>query len=125
MSEKCSLYEKVAMKGCVFVFLVYTKKKKNGCDFVISVITNNQGFDKCYDSLIIQYTTKTECDVLKHTVPRNKCFDIAHENHAQPTDKSNYSLTCPNGHLYNTDTSLLWTVRLVSEMPKLMHSLPL
>ena len=124
MSEKCGLYEKVAMKGCVFVFLVYTKKK-NGCDFVISVITNNQGFDKCYDSLIIQHTTKTECDVLKHTVPRNKCFDIAHENHAQPTDKSNYSLTCPNGHLYNTDTSLLWTVRLVSEMPKLMHSLPL
>ena len=64
MSEKCGLYEKVAMKGCVFVFLVYTKKK-NGCDFVISVITNNQGFDKCYDSLIIQYTAKTECDVLK------------------------------------------------------------
>ena len=81
MSEKCGLYEKVAMKGCVFVFLVYTKKK-NGCGFVISVITNNQGFGKCYDSLIIQYITKTECDVLKHTVPRNKHFDIAHENHA-------------------------------------------
>ena len=64
MSEKCGLYEKVAMKGCVFVFLVYTKKK-NGCGFVISVITNNQGFGKCYDSLIIQYTTKTEFDVLK------------------------------------------------------------
>ena len=53
MSEKCGLYEKV-----------YTKKK-NGCGFVISVITNNQGFGKCYDSLIIQYTTKTECEVLK------------------------------------------------------------
>ena len=28
MSEKCGLYEKVAMKGCVFVFLVNKKKKK-------------------------------------------------------------------------------------------------
>ena len=63
MSEKCGLYEKVAMKGCVCVLGIY--EKKNGCGFVISVITNNQGFGKCYDSLIIQYTTKTECDVLK------------------------------------------------------------
>ena len=109
---------------CVCVLGMYEKKKRLWfCD--IRIITNNQGFGKCYDSLIIQYTTKTECDVLKHTVPRNKYFDIAHENHAQPTDKSNYSLTSPNGHLYNTDTSLLRTVRLVPEMPKLIHSLPL
>ena len=32
-----------------------------------------------------------------------------------------YSLTSPYGHLYNTDTSPLTTVRLVSEMPKIMH----
>ena len=62
MSEKCGLYEKVAMKGCVCVLRIY---EKNNCGFVISVITNNQGFGKCYDSLIIQYTTKTECNVLK------------------------------------------------------------
>ena len=37
-SEKCGLYEKLVMKECVFVFLVYMKKK-NGCGFVISVIT--------------------------------------------------------------------------------------
>ena len=36
-----------------------------------------------------------------------------------------YSLTSPYGHLYNTDTSLLQTVRLVPEMPKILHSLPL
>ena len=36
-----------------------------------------------------------------------------------------YSLTTPFGHLYNTDTSLLRTVRLVPEMPKMIHSLPL
>ena len=48
---------------CVCVLVIY--EKKNGCGFVISVITNNQGFGKCYDSLIIQYTAKTECDVLK------------------------------------------------------------
>ena len=36
-----------------------------------------------------------------------------------------YSLTSPYGHLYNTDTSLLRTVRLVSEMPKIIHFLPL
>ena len=31
----------------------------------------------------------------------------------------------PYGHLYNTDTSLLRTVHLVPEMPKIIHSLPL
>ena len=31
----------------------------------------------------------------------------------------------PYGHLYNTDTSLLRRVRLVPEMPKIIHSLPL
>ena len=31
---------------------------------------------------------------------------------------SQYSLTSPYGHLYNTDTSLLRTVRLVPEKPK-------
>jgi len=36
-----------------------------------------------------------------------------------------YSLTSPYEHLYNTDTSLLRTVRLVPEMPKIIHSLPL
>ena len=35
------------------------------------------------------------------------------------------SLTSPYGHLYNTDTSLLWTVHLVPEMPKIIHSLTL
>ena len=35
-----------------------------------------------------------------------------------------YSLTSPYGHLHNTDTSLLRTVRLVPEMPKIIHSLP-
>ena len=76
---------------CVCVLGIY--EKKNGCGFVISVITNNQGFGKCYDSLIIQYITKTECDVLKHTVPRNKYFDIAHENQVQL--QSNLSLRTP------------------------------
>ena len=36
-----------------------------------------------------------------------------------------YSLTPPYRHLYNMDTSLLWTVCLVPEMPKIIHSLPL
>ena len=36
-----------------------------------------------------------------------------------------YSLTSPYRHLYNTDTSLLRTVRLVLEMPSIIHSLPL
>ena len=36
-----------------------------------------------------------------------------------------YSLTSPYGHLYNADTSLLRTVRLVPELPKIIHSLPL
>ena len=36
-----------------------------------------------------------------------------------------YSLISPCGHLYNTDTSLLRTVRLVLEMPEIIHSLPL
>ena len=36
-----------------------------------------------------------------------------------------YSLTSPYGHLYNMDTSLLWTVCLIVEMPKIIHSLPL
>ena len=36
-----------------------------------------------------------------------------------------YCLTSPYRYLYNTDTSLLWTVRLVPEMPKIIHSLPL
>ena len=36
-----------------------------------------------------------------------------------------YSLTSPYGHLHNTDTSLLRTVRLVPEMTKIIHSLPL
>ena len=35
-----------------------------------------------------------------------------------------YSLTSPYGHLYNTDTSLLWTVNLVPEMPKIIHPYP-
>ena len=35
-----------------------------------------------------------------------------------------YSLTSPYGHLYNTDTSLLWTVHLVPEMPKIIHPYP-
>ena len=35
------------------------------------------------------------------------------------------SLTSPYRHLYNTDTSLSRTVRLVSEMLKIIHSLPL
>ena len=35
------------------------------------------------------------------------------------------SLTSPYGHLYNMDTSLLWAVCLVSEKPKIIHSLPL
>ena len=43
-SEKCGLYEKLVMKECVFVFLVYMKKKWLWfCD-----IRNNQGFGKCY-----------------------------------------------------------------------------
>ena len=37
----------------------------------------------------------------------------------------NYSLTSPYGHFYNRDTSLIRTVRLVPEMPKTIHSLPL
>ena len=36
-----------------------------------------------------------------------------------------YSLTSPYGHPYNTDTSLLRTVCLVPEMPKIIHFLPL
>ena len=40
-------------------------------------------------------------------------------------NKSKYSLTSPYGHLYNTDTSLLRTVWLVPEMPKIIHCLPL
>ena len=36
-----------------------------------------------------------------------------------------YCQTSPFGHLYNTDTSLLRTVRFVPEMPKIIHSLPL
>ena len=36
-----------------------------------------------------------------------------------------YSLNSPYGHLYNIDTSLLRTVHLVPEMPKIIHSLPL
>ena len=36
-----------------------------------------------------------------------------------------YSQTSRYGHLYNTDTSLLRTVPLVPEMPKIGHSLPL
>ena len=36
-----------------------------------------------------------------------------------------YSLTSPYGHPHNTDTSLLRTVRLVPEMTKIIHSLPL
>ena len=36
-----------------------------------------------------------------------------------------YSRTSPYGHLYNTGTSLLRTVLLVPEMPKILHSLPL
>lgn len=36
-----------------------------------------------------------------------------------------YSLTSPYRHLYNTDTSLSRIVRLVSEMLKIRHSLPL
>ena len=36
-----------------------------------------------------------------------------------------YCLTPPYRYLYNTDTSLLRTVRLVPEMPKIIHSLPL
>ena len=49
---------------CVCVLGMYEKKKRLWfCD--IRIITNNQGFGKCYDSLIIQYTAKTECDVLK------------------------------------------------------------
>ena len=35
------------------------------------------------------------------------------------------SLTSPYRHLYNTDTYPLRTVRLVPEMPKIVHSLPL
>ena len=35
------------------------------------------------------------------------------------------SLTSPYRHLYNTDTSLLQAVRLVPEVPKIIHSLPL
>ena len=35
-----------------------------------------------------------------------------------------YSLTSPYGHLYNTDTSLSWTVHLVPEMPKIIHPYP-
>ena len=40
-------------------------------------------------------------------------------------DKIVHTLISPYGHLYNKDTSLLRTVRLVPEMPKLIHSLPL
>ena len=36
-----------------------------------------------------------------------------------------YSLIFPYGHLYNTDTSLLRTVHLVPEKPKIINSLPL
>ena len=39
--------------------------------------------------------------------------------------KSLYNLTSPYGHRYNMDTSLLRIVRLVPEMPKIIHSLPL
>ena len=36
-----------------------------------------------------------------------------------------YCPTSPYWHLYNTDTSLLWTVCLVPDRPKIIHSLPL
>ena len=36
-----------------------------------------------------------------------------------------YRLTSPYRYLYNTDTSLLRPVRLVTEMSKIIHSLPL
>ena len=36
-----------------------------------------------------------------------------------------YSLTSPYENLDNTDASLLRAVRLVPEMPKIIHSLPL
>ena len=36
-----------------------------------------------------------------------------------------YSLTSPYGNLYNKNTSPLRTVRLVPEMSKIIHSLPL
>ena len=42
-----------------------------------------------------------------------------------PLSRLKYSLTSPYGHLYNTDTSLLRTVWLVPEMPKIIHCLPL
>ena len=32
-----------------------------------------------------------------------------------------YSLTCPYRYFHNMDTSLLRTVRLVTEMPKIIH----
>ena len=49
------------------------------------------------------------------------------EESLQPSNGSvtKYSLTSPYAHLYNTDTSLLRTVRLVPEMPKIIFSLPL
>ena len=36
-----------------------------------------------------------------------------------------YCPTSPYWHLYNMDTSLLWTVCLVPDRPKIIHSLPL
>ena len=59
-------------------------------------------------------------------------FEISLENlyveivaHPRALSWCVYSLNSPFGHLYNTDTSLLRTVRLVPEMPKMIHSLPL
>ena len=40
-------------------------------------------------------------------------------------EEKKFSQTSRYGHLYNTDTSLLRTVPLVPEIPKIVHSLPL
>ena len=68
---------------------------------------------------------------------KSPCFDLLIHWLIKTTDehvpkpffkvirKSLHSLTSPYGHHYNTDTSLLRIVRLVPEMPIIIHSLPL
>ena len=67
-------------------------------------------------SIVLQM--KCPCEItLRHISKTSLCSHSKKE--------TCYSRTSPYGRLYNTDTSLLRTVRLVPEMPKILHSLPL